>query len=90
MQLTESDIKYIKNNLILVLNIAGSEMKNQRSGSKHSSPQWGVFMETDREETGGGGERGEDEDGDSPAAEQLVSRRAASPNIHLVSGGAPQ
>ena len=43
-----------------------------------------------REETGGGGERGEEEDGDSPAVEQLVSRRAASPDIHLVSDGATQ
>ena len=43
-----------------------------------------------REETGGRGERGKEEDGDSPAAEQLVSRRAASPDSHLVSGRAPQ
>ena len=43
-----------------------------------------------REETGGGGERGDEEDGDTPAAEQLVSSRAASRDIHLVSDGATQ
>ena len=43
-----------------------------------------------REETGGQGGRGDEEDGDSHAAEQLVSRRAASPDLHLVSDGATQ
>ena len=43
-----------------------------------------------REETGAGGDRGEEEGRDTPPADQLGPRRTPSPNCHIVSGGATQ
>ena len=43
-----------------------------------------------REETGAGGDRGEEEGRGTPPADQLGPRRTPSPNCHTLSGGATQ